>query len=129
MQTCLICGPDVDCKGHPEKRQRSAPEALHVTAACCPICENISDAPKTRGRHRLGGAVQINRALTLGPVYCHLAKHERTPFGELNVDDDFVVTGARTRNGHLELNTAAGWLYSFCEIWAECTPTPYAGKR
>lgn len=129
-QSCLVCGPDKACEGHPPKRARkAAPENAHIPRDTCPICFVLGKRKAPSGRHKLGGAAQINQALQFGPVWCRVKIDRNSPFGLLKVEDDFTVHGVRrSLAGGLELNTAAGWVVSFGEVWAKCSPAPYAGQ-
>lgn len=120
-QTCLICGPDVDCAGHPAKKMRPRPLAHETaTVGVCPICEHMH-TETDNAKHSLGGLYQIKRALVFGPVFCLSRKG-------IKKDDlpyQAVVHGTRIRDGALQLDTLEGWTEDFEGVWAICSPEPY----
>ena len=119
-QSCLVCGPDVDCAGHPARKVKPRAAVEKVTPGKCPICEHMDNKPDRR-KHSLGGYYQVRRALTFGPVLCLSRKGVKK--GDPAIES--IVHGVRMKDGALQLDTLAGWAEDFDHIWALCSPEPY----
>lgn len=119
MQTCLICGPDVDCKGHPQKTRRMKPsvDKLVIPKGACPACVAFGKkihAPKSR--HLLQSPREVSDALRVGPVFCYPNRNNRR---KLDWQQVFNVRNTRTKDGCFQIELLEGWFdrSEIGELW------------
>jgi hypothetical protein len=120
MQTCIICGPDKTCKGHPQKRERKPPpEKCHVPAGECAACVCISKAAHISGdRHLLMSPREIQDALKVGPVFCHAAQTNKR---KVDWSLTLPVRNAGIKDGAFCIELLEGWFYrnEIGEVWMD----------
>jgi len=116
-QTCLVCGPDKHCEGHPAKRARKPPvERIPIPAGACPVCTCITKEGHRADRHLIQSPRHIVQALKVGPVFCYPNRNNKR---KVDWRKPRVVRGATTRDGVFSIELLEGWFerQEINEVW------------